>query len=1156
MLRRNLARSLAALITLSSSTLYAATCEFQLVHEWNSGFTSSVKITNNSDQAISVWTASIAFSNGSWINGMWNASLSGSNPYLATNKGYNSTIRPNNSVSFGFNSVKGTSNTPAQIPTLGGDCVGGSANNPPTANATASVLEGAVPLTVDFSSSGSSDPDGDALGYLWNFGDGTTSNGANPSHTYSDAGTHAVSLTVNDGNGDSATADLTIKALSAEPITAQCEYIVREEWNSGFTATVRITNTAGLEVNGWTVAINFPDNSSISHYWSSVISGNNPYQASNESYNSRISPNSTVEFGFNTNKATPNSPAKIPDLGGICGSVHLNQPPVAAAVASSLQSTVPLTVNFDASNSSDPDGDALVFFWNFGNGDTSSEFFTTRTYDEAGIYTISLTVIDEHYVSNATSVTIVVSDPLPSNTYNLDAESSSLHFVSTKKIHIIETHSFTVLSGSISAQGDAVVAIKLDSVETGITTRNERMRNFLFETDTFTQAVISLNVDMAQLSNLAIGDSLSQVITPLLDLHGVSIPIEVHASITRLTAERLLIRNTRPITSVRASLVVGKIAVLVTSLVTAQITHAADCQYTVIENWDAGFKAEISIVNNGAPLTEWEFSWPWGANTSFNSGWNATYNCSTQDCTVTPPSWQLTIETGQTYTFGFITNKADPQADHNIAISGTICDGLPATNPVAVSWQLDGDNSSVQYVSMKKDHTAEVNEFIAADGEPNAISGSISATGETIFAVNLNNISTGVDIRNSRLLSLLFETNLLPTAYFRANINATELAQLAAGDSRFETLTGDFSLHSVRQVISAEVLISKISTNTLLVSTVKPVHIDSKTFDMAQGIEALRVVANLSSIGEAVPVYFQLRFDTISDGNVQPVNMPQAPADPGSLVGDFDTDTAQASLNWVDNSTNETLFLVRRKPSDGNWQTTTEIGANTTTLVEGLPDVGEFDYKVIAINSGVPSLPSNIERVTVTEGNQLAQGQQIYVDQCAGCHGVSGEGVGSFPKINVERDVDDMTTYIATFMPLGNAGSCDQQCAEDVATFIQTLWVTETICDPTLTPVSYGARQLKILTRSEYQNSVEDLLGIDFPVADGLSADSKVGFFTNNTYAAIIPSSYSNYLLVAEEIAQWSVDREFAPALNCTSYNQDCADDFISNLHPAYSVAL
>ncbi len=66
-------------------------------------------------------------------------------------------------------------------------------------------------LTCAFSSAGSSDPEGGALSYLWDFGDGNTSSGANPSHAYAAAGATTATLTVTDVGGltDSDTAQAT-----------------------------------------------------------------------------------------------------------------------------------------------------------------------------------------------------------------------------------------------------------------------------------------------------------------------------------------------------------------------------------------------------------------------------------------------------------------------------------------------------------------------------------------------------------------------------------------------------------------------------------------------------------------------------------------------------------------------------------------------------------------------------------------------------------------------------------------------------------------------------------------------------------------------------------------------------------------------------------
>jgi glucose/arabinose dehydrogenase len=70
----------------------------------------------------------------------------------------------------------------------------------PTATAAASPATGSAPLSVQFSSTGSSDPYNLPLTYSWNFGDGSpVSTSANPSHSYSSNGTYTATLTVNNG---------------------------------------------------------------------------------------------------------------------------------------------------------------------------------------------------------------------------------------------------------------------------------------------------------------------------------------------------------------------------------------------------------------------------------------------------------------------------------------------------------------------------------------------------------------------------------------------------------------------------------------------------------------------------------------------------------------------------------------------------------------------------------------------------------------------------------------------------------------------------------------------------------------------------------------------------------------------------------------------
>jgi len=69
---------------------------------------------------------------------------------------------------------------------------------PPTAVLTVSPQKGAVPLTVQADSSGSSDSDGTIVSRVIDFGDGTKATTVTASHTYTTAGSYTVTLRVTD----------------------------------------------------------------------------------------------------------------------------------------------------------------------------------------------------------------------------------------------------------------------------------------------------------------------------------------------------------------------------------------------------------------------------------------------------------------------------------------------------------------------------------------------------------------------------------------------------------------------------------------------------------------------------------------------------------------------------------------------------------------------------------------------------------------------------------------------------------------------------------------------------------------------------------------------------------------------------------------------
>jgi PKD repeat protein len=91
----------------------------------------------------------------------------------------------------------------------------------------------------------------------------------------------------------------------------------------------------------------------------------------------------------------------------------VNQPPVARATATPATGVAPLSVSFDGTASSDPDGTVTRYDWQFGDGGSATGGTAGRTYQAAGTYTARLTVTDAQGATGTTTLSIIVS-PGPS----------------------------------------------------------------------------------------------------------------------------------------------------------------------------------------------------------------------------------------------------------------------------------------------------------------------------------------------------------------------------------------------------------------------------------------------------------------------------------------------------------------------------------------------------------------------------------------------------------------------------------------------------------------------------------------------------------------------------------------------------------------------
>ena len=169
------------------------------------------------------------------------------------------------------------------------------------------------------------------------------------------------------------------------------------------------------------------------------------------------------------------------------------------------------------------------------------------------------------------------------------------------------------------------------------------------------------------------------------------------------------------------------------------------------------------------------------------------------------------------------------------------------------AYQLDSTQSTLHFVSIKKDKIAETHSF-------NLLSGSIGDAGTAKVNIDLISVETNIPIRNERMKSLLLETGSYPTATANVTFDADALAAVTQGQSSVLAATLTLELHGHSKEMALKLRVTGIEQGGLLVTPTQPVLINAFDFALESGIQKLMAVAKLPSISTAVPVTFSLIF--------------------------------------------------------------------------------------------------------------------------------------------------------------------------------------------------------------------------------------------------------------------------------------------------------
>ena len=272
-------------------------------------------------------------------------------------------------------------------------------NRPPVASFTESAETVLTSETITFNASASYDPDGSITSYFWDFGDGTNSTGSIIDHAYADDGVYTVTLTVTDDDGATASTSSTKTALNRPPVAS-------------FTESAE-TVSLGEVITFDASASYDPDGTIVSYFWDFGDGTNVTGIIVDHAYT--VGGNYTVTLTVTDDDGATASVSAAK-------TVLANQAPVAIFTESAEIVYIGETITFNASDSYDPDGSIVSYYWDFGDGTNVTGVIVTHAYADNGVYTVTLTVTDDWgAVDTATSAKTVL-NRLPVAVFTESAE--------------------------------------------------------------------------------------------------------------------------------------------------------------------------------------------------------------------------------------------------------------------------------------------------------------------------------------------------------------------------------------------------------------------------------------------------------------------------------------------------------------------------------------------------------------------------------------------------------------------------------------------------------------------------------------------------------------------------------------------------------------
>lgn len=185
------------------------------------------------------------------------------------------------------------------------------------------------------------------------------------------------------------------------------------------------------------------------------------------------------------------------------------------------------------------------------------------------------------------------------------------------------------------------------------------------------------------------------------------------------------------------------------------------------------------------------------------------------------------------------------------------CASGTGSTPIAnTGWAIDGAQSSLNFVTTKAGQAG-----VGGIGEVQSFkrfTGGMDNAGQIKLVIDLASVDTGVEIRDERMRTMLWNIKATPQATFTAKLSADDLAKLSNDTASDIDVAGQLELAGQTKPVNAKLRATRMSGGKIMVATRAPIIINSNDYGLKAGVEAMREVMNLNFLASTAPVNFSL----------------------------------------------------------------------------------------------------------------------------------------------------------------------------------------------------------------------------------------------------------------------------------------------------------